>query len=108
MTQLPKNPTLKDMQEHIKKLAIKRGWNKNNHLEIFLLLTEEIGELAKAVRNKTNLYTENNKKYHKEELELEFADVMNYIFDLANYFDINLEEAFRKKDKINAERNWKN
>jgi len=107
MAELPEKPTLKDLQDYIKSIADERGWDKNNHLEIFLLLSEEIGELAKAVRNKIGLYAE--KKYFpdNEELELEFADVLNYIFDLANSFNINLETAFRKKDKINAGRIWK-
>lgn len=107
MTQLPEKPTLKDLQDYIKQIADKRGWNKNNHLEIFLLLSEEIGELAKAVRNKIGLYSEKTDKSNNEELELEFADVLNYLFDLANCFNINLEDAFRKKDKINEKRIWK-
>ena len=107
MTQIPENPTLKDLQDYIKTIADERGWDKNNHLEIFLLLSEEIGELAKAVRNRIGLYAEKNIVANNEELELEFADVLNYLFDLANCFNINLEDAFRKKDKINAERIWK-
>ncbi len=106
MAQLPEKPTLKDLQDYIKKIAEERSWDKNNHLEIFLLLSEELGELAKAIRNKTGLYTEKN-KINNDELELEFADVLNYILDLANCFNIDLEKAFRKKDKINAERIWK-
>ena len=113
MTVLPDKPTLKDLQNHIKKIGEERDWDKNNYLEIFLLLSEEIGELAKAVRNYTGLYAEKNNTSlttrqgkNKFEIEEEFADVLNYLFDLANCFDIDLEEAFRKKDKINAERTW--
>ena len=107
MAQLPAKPTLKDLQDYIKTIADERGWDKNNHLEIFLLLSEELGELAKAIRNKTGLYAEKKDEKNNDELELEFADVLNYIFDLANCFNINLEDAFRKKDKINAQRIWK-
>ena len=106
MLKIPDKPTLGDLQTHIKKIGEERGWNKNSHLEIFLLLSEEFGELAKAVRNYTGLYTEQNKKENKYELEEEFADVLNYLFDLANCFNINLEEAFRKKDEVNKQRNW--
>ncbi|NOZ35467.1 MAG: RS21-C6 protein [Chlorobi bacterium] len=106
MPELPEKPTLKDLQDYIKTVADERGWDKNNHLEIFLLLSEEMGELAKAIRNKIGLYSEKNKESNKEELELEFADVLNYLFDLANCFNINLEEAFRKKDTINSKRTW--
>lgn len=106
MEQLPEKPTLIDLQNHIKKIGEDRGWDKNNYLEIFLLLSEEFGELAKAVRNFAGLYTEENKENKKFKLEEEFADVLNYLFDLANCFNIDLEEAFRKKDAINAKRVW--
>ena len=106
MTQLPEKPTLKDLQSHIKKIGEDRGWDKNNYLEIFLLLSEEFGELAKAVRNHAGLYTEKNKDNKKYKLEEEFADVLNYLFDLANCFNIDLEKAFRRKDEINAKRDW--
>jgi NTP pyrophosphatase (non-canonical NTP hydrolase) len=106
MITLPERPTLKDLQNHIKKTGEERGWDKNNYLEIFLLLSEEFGELAKAIRNYAGLYTERNTEIKKNELEEEFADVLNYIFDLANCFNIDLELAFRNKDKINAGRNW--
>jgi NTP pyrophosphatase (non-canonical NTP hydrolase) len=106
MTQLPEKPTLKDLQLHIKKTGEERGWNKNNYLEIFLLLSEEFGELAKAIRNYAGLYSEVNTTHKKNELEEEFADVLNYLFDLANCFKIDLESAFRNKDKINANRVW--
>ncbi len=106
MLKIPENPTLSDLQMHIKKIGEQRGWDKNNHLEIFLLLSEEFGELAKAVRNYTGLYTEKIKEDNKYELEEEFADVLNYLFDLANCFNVDLEEAFRKKDEANKQRNW--
>ena len=106
MPTIPNKPTLGDLQNHIKKIGEERGWDKNNYLEIFLLLSEEFGELAKAIRNHAGLYTEKAKNGNKYELEEEFADVLNYIFDLANCFNIDLEEAFRKKDKVNAERVW--
>lgn len=107
MAKIPNNPTLGDLQVYIKKIGEERGWDKNNYLEIFLLLSEEFGELAKAIRNHTGLYSEKEKENNKYELEEEFADVLNYIFDLANYFNINLEDAFRKKDEANKKRVWK-
>jgi NTP pyrophosphatase (non-canonical NTP hydrolase) len=106
MAELPEKPTLRNLQDHIKLIGEERGWDKNNYLEIFLLLSEEIGELAKAVRNFAGLYAEKGKEKDRYVLEEEFADVLNYIFDLANCFEIDLESAFRKKDEMNAQRNW--
>ncbi len=110
MTILKSNPTLPDLQTYIKTVSEERGWNDNNHLEMFLLFSEEVGELAKGIRAYSNLYQEKGKGKSivetKKELEGEFADVLNYLLDLANYFEIDLEKAFREKEAINAQRTW--
>jgi len=107
MPYLKDKAELKDYQKYIKELSAERGWDKNSPLEIFLLFSEEIGELAKAIRNRINLYHEIGKKYKKNELEHEFADVFSYLLDLANQFDIDLDKAFRDKDEENKKRIWK-
>lgn len=110
MATLKDKPTLTDLQEYIKILCAERGWDKNNHFEMFLLFTEEVGELAKSIRAHSNLYQEKGKEKSaeetKKELENEFADVFSYLLDLANYFEVDLEKAFREKEAINAKRNW--
>lgn len=100
--------TLREMQMHIKEVCEKRGWDKNNHLEIFLLLSEEVGELANVIRKITSLHTQksDNPEELKKMLEEEFADVLNYLLDLANYFDVDLQKAFVEKDQKNAQRTW--
>lgn len=106
MAELAEKPTLKDLQKYIKDIGIERGWDKNNYLEIFLLFSEEVGELAKSIRNYAGLYAEPTKQNNKNHMEEEFADVLNYLFDLANCFNIDLEKAFRDKDNVNAGRTW--
>jgi NTP pyrophosphatase (non-canonical NTP hydrolase) len=108
MDKLKPNPTTRDYQEYIRQLCEERGWDKNDPLEIFLLFSEEIGELAKAIRNRMKLYHEEGKQLKEDELEDEFADVFSYLLDLANQFDIDLETAFRNKEEKNAKRVWKN
>jgi len=108
MKEIKQNPTLADYQQYIKLLCQERGWDKNDPLEIFLLFSEEIGELAKAIRNNLKIYHEEGKKIKQDELEDEFADVFSYMIDLANQFDIDLETAFRNKEKKNAKRVWNN
>jgi len=104
---LKENPTLKDLQEYIEILCKERGWDKNGHLEKFLLLIEEVGELAKATRIASGMYGEKAKAGQKRfELEEEFADVLNYLLDLANHFNVDLEHAFREKNEINETRKW--
>ena len=108
MPELKQNPNLPYFQQYIKQLCLERGWDKNDPLEIFLLFSEEVGELAKAIRNRMKIYHEEGKVLKENELEDEFADVFSYLLDLANHFNIDLETAFRKKEEKNAKRVWKN
>ncbi len=106
MAILKQHPTLPDLQEYLKLLCKERQWENDNPLEIFLLLSEEVGELAKAIRNKIKLYHEEGKVIKEDELEDEIADVLSYLLDLANKFDIDIETAFRNKEAKNAKRVW--
>ncbi|MCK5538126.1 MAG: hypothetical protein KAI79_14970 [Bacteroidales bacterium] len=106
MALLPEKPTLAEYQTYIKSICEERGWTKNSYTELFLLFSEEVGELAKAMRNYHQLYSETIKSDAQPALEEEFADVFSYLLDLANLFNIDLETAFRKKEKINEKRVW--
>ena len=100
---------LADVQAHVKAFCAERGWNKNSHLVILSGLVEEIGELTRAMRDYRGEWEQEGKESkagQKEILEKEFADVLNYLLDLANYFDVDMERAYRKKHKINETRKW--
>ena len=101
---LKDNPTLKDYQEYIEEMIKERGFDKETIPEIFMLLIEEIGEMAKAARKHTNMKTDNNSR--KPELEQEIADVFMYLLDICNSFNVDLEKAFRDKEEINKKRVW--
>ena len=105
MAHLPEHPTLKDLQQYIDEVCEERGWTKDTYAEKFLLFTEEVGELAKAIRHEKGLYDEEAKPERKA-LEEEFADVLSYLLDLANCYSVNLEEAFRAKERFNESRTW--
>ncbi len=108
MPDLKDNPSLKDLQQYQTDLCKERGWDDSDELEVFLLFSEEIGELAKAIRNKKKLYVEKGKERPnaQQELEREFADVLGYLLELANHFDVDLEEAFKEKEAYNLRRDW--
>jgi len=106
MESLPDKPTLSDLQLYIAALCKEKGWDKNSKEEIFMLFIEEVGELAKAMRDADSMYQEKAKKGASFGLREEFADVLNYLLDLANYFKVDLEQAFREKNKINEKREW--
>jgi NTP pyrophosphatase (non-canonical NTP hydrolase) len=105
MARLPEHPTLRGLQHYMDQVCQERGWVKDTYAEKFLLFTEEIGELAKAIRQMKGLYEENAKP-EKRALEEEFADVLSYLLDLANHFQVDLEQAFRQKEQINQTRSW--
>ena len=107
MAELKQNPSLPDYQEYIKQLCKERGWDKSKPLEIFLLLSEEVGELAKAIRNRLKLYHEEGKTSTDDGLDYELADIFSYLLDMANYFNVDLEKAFREKENMNKSRKWK-
>ncbi len=105
MAQLPEHPTLKDLQQYVAAVCQERGWTKDRPSEKFVLFVEEVGELAKAMRKAAGLYEERARRRDMS-LDEEFADVLSYLLDLANAFQIDLETAFRAKEQINRTRNW--
>jgi NTP pyrophosphatase (non-canonical NTP hydrolase) len=111
MIALKDNPALSDFQSHVKAICAERGWDKNSNLVILSGLVEELGELTRAMRDYRGEWEQGDKeskKGQKEHLEHEFADVLNYLLDLANYFDVDLEKAYREKWKLNETRKWGN
>lgn len=104
MPELKKNPTLRDYQNYVVELEKERGFDFQTPVEKCLLLGEEIGELFKAVRKASNIKidTQSNVTSISEEL----ADIFIYLCALANRYQIDIEKAFREKEKINHQRTW--
>lgn len=57
------------------------------------------------MRKAAGLYAERAKPRDMS-LEEEFADVLSYLLDLANCFQVDLEQAFRAKERVNESRTW--
>jgi NTP pyrophosphatase (non-canonical NTP hydrolase) len=102
---LKDEPTLKDLQHYLDEVCQERGWTKDSPSEKFVLFIEEVGELAKAMRKTAGLYEERAKQ-RDASLEEEFADVLSYLLDLANAYQVDLERAFRAKEEVNRSRTW--
>lgn len=82
----------------------KRGFDDETVPQIFMLLQEECGELAKAARKLTGIHTDKLSKIHA--IHEEAADVLIILLDICNHFKINLEKAFRDKERLNSKRTW--
>ena len=103
---LSKESSVKDLQKYIKDMIETRGF-KNSLLERMVLLTEEIGELAKEVRKTdNNLAIDINKEYNSN-LENEITDVFICLMGMCELIDMDIVEGLKKKEKINFERIWK-
>ena len=102
---LPDQPDLYCLQQFYSKVARLRGFHEETRVEIMLLLVEEIGELAKAIRAMEDLTVSATDPAPKD-VQLELADCLNYLIHMANSVGVNLEVAFREKERINASRNW--
>lgn len=102
---LPDSPNLDQFQCYIREMKKLRGleFDKNKAL---ILLMEEVGELCKEVR--ATWEQENISNERAQNIKLEIADVFVYVLELANQFEISLEQAFRDKEAINLGRQWKN
>lgn len=105
MAELTDHPTLADLQRYVAEVCQERGWTEDSPAEKFVLFVEEVGELAKAMRNTAGLYVERARPGNFA-LEEEFADVLSYLLDLANCYRVDLEAAFRAKERVNQSRSW--
>jgi len=74
-------------------------------LKIFILLNEEIGEVAQELKKS---WSKNYDGLDPVKLEEELADVQVCLCAFANQFNIDLEEAVEKKFvKADSKREWK-
>ncbi|MGF7229062.1 MAG: MazG nucleotide pyrophosphohydrolase domain-containing protein [Candidatus Saccharibacteria bacterium] len=104
MTLLKEQPLLVDYQQFIFDICKERGWDKRTITEKMLFMTEEVGEVAKAIRKELGF--DGKKPETIDHLAEELVDVLNYVLDIANNYDIDLESAFRAKWTKNATRTW--
>ncbi len=90
---------ISEAQSSIDQWIKKYGVRYFNELTNMVILTEEVGELAKLMSRK---YGEQSFKNEKSDVEIknqisdEIADVMFVLICLANQMDIDLEKAIHK------------
>jgi len=109
MQDFPQNATLTDAQSWIEEMCKERGFDTNTPLEKFLLFSEEVGELAKAIRKVQEIHIEGSHTPEQVNFGIreEIADVAMYLMDIANTFSVNIEDAICEKEEINKKRTWK-
>lgn len=109
LEKVKKTENLNEIQTYIKEVIRARGFENQPVEQTFLLLTEEVGELAKAIRKeKTTMCIDKNKIKNYDSVESEVADVFIVLTSICNTLHINLYKAILEKETENVTRNWEN
>ena len=107
LKKLSNQSSINEIQSYIKEVMQIRGFNKEKSSDKILLLVEEVGELAKAIRkNENNLGIDKTKEYNYSSIESEIADVFIVLLSICDILNIDLLKAFLNKEEENIKRIW--
>lgn len=96
---------LKRIQGYIWQMNIDRGFNLEDPAKKMLMLTEEVGEVARAIRKLSGMKFDD--ATNQSNLAEELADVFIILLGLASLTNIDLAESVKLKEEKNQERKWK-
>ncbi|GFI10467.1 hypothetical protein IMSAGC007_02936 [Lachnospiraceae bacterium] len=104
---LSERKTLDDVQIYVSEVMKFRGFTSQSAQDKLMLLMEELGELAKAIRKAENyLPIDKELLNNYSSVNEEVADVFIVLLSLCDVLNINLWEAFLTKEKENITRRW--
>ncbi len=104
---LKEDNSIYEVQDYIRKVIEIRGFSEQNIEKTMLLLTEEVGELAKAIRkDKTSMSIDKFKINNYDTIESEVADVFIVLCSICNKLNIDLFTSIKEKEKENIYRRW--
>jgi NTP pyrophosphatase (non-canonical NTP hydrolase) len=98
--------SLSELQTYIHAVIEQRGFSNESPQDLMLLMVEEVGELAKALRKFVGLKIDQEKSASYTSVEEEVADVFIYLLDLCNVLKIDLFTALKNKELKNEQRFW--
>ena len=107
LKKLSDKSSINEIQSYIKKVMEVRGFNKEKSSDKILLLVEEVGELAKAIRkNERKLGIDKTKEYNYSSIESEIADVFIVLLSICDILNMDLLKVFLDKEEENIKRTW--
>ena len=107
LKKLSDKSSINEIQSYIKKVMEVRRFNKEKSSDKILLLVEEVGELAKAIRkNEIKLGIDKTKEYNYSSIESEIADVFIVLLSICDILNIDLFKVFLDKEEENIKRTW--
>lgn len=105
--QLREGASLAELQTYVHQLEAMHDWLHLSVVDNGFLMTEEVGELHRALRDHGRAQARGEQvQPHVEQVADEIVDVLNYLLAQANRLDIDLEAAFRRKNGRNQGRDW--
>lgn len=96
---------IQEIQQYIWQKNIDRGFADEAVEKKMLMLTEEVGELAKAIREHVGMGFSSTTS--KNDAAEEIADVLIITLGLASKLEIDIYEALAAKEAKNEQRSWK-
>lgn len=78
-----------------KQVCINKGWDHVSVEYLWMFLIEEVGELASAIRRHKKQFPDRK----KVNIEGEIMDVLSYLFQLSDIFNIDLDKAWEENRK---------
>jgi NTP pyrophosphatase (non-canonical NTP hydrolase)/nucleoside 2-deoxyribosyltransferase len=96
--------SLRELQDYVSRVVGERGFDYEDAKDILLLLLEEVGELARAVRKRIGL--KRGSPERENDVASELSDVVLYVLDLANNLGVDLGTSLVEKEQVNRNRRW--
>jgi NTP pyrophosphatase (non-canonical NTP hydrolase) len=79
------------------KICKSKGWDKSTVDTVWLLLSEEVGELASAIRQYKKTFKKVGlKKERGTDVMMEMGDVFSYLFQLAHMLNVDLDQMWQE------------
>jgi NTP pyrophosphatase (non-canonical NTP hydrolase) len=104
---LNENSSIKEVTKYVYDMINERGFQDETAEEVLLLLTEELGELAKAIRKSGKNIAVDVTDDRDADVAGEIADIFNYLLAMCRIKNIDFIEAFKNKERKNVNRIWK-
>ncbi|TFF92293.1 hypothetical protein EU545_01365 [Candidatus Thorarchaeota archaeon] len=97
---------LSDIQERIRLFNEARGWEKFPASQVFAHLIEELGEISRhiTVEEGYKLVGLGHDAPDRQGLSREFAQVCSLLMQLANHYDVDLEDSILRELEIMEKR----
>jgi NTP pyrophosphatase (non-canonical NTP hydrolase) len=91
-------------KEETAEMCKTKGWDKAPVSIVWMLLNEEMGELASSIRQAHRIYRKTGlRKDRGTDVVMEMGDVFSYLFQLAHMLNIDMDEMWDlHRQKVNS------